>query len=168
MDQVRAEQGYSWADWPSMGVNRCKSLRNLDEEQWGKRNRNSSMCLTICPTSSTLNTPQTSILATDIKTSKMMRSADEYWRTCVAHDTTCGVTVKVPKQWTCHSWITEPHYIIHTSNDTSPQCCGTELTQLTCCQRMKVINPSESKCIIKMQILRARYNSKWIISNYLS
>ena len=68
----------------------------------------------------------------------------------------------------CHSWITEPHYVIHTSNDTSPQCCGTELTQLTCCQRMKVINPGESKCIIKMQILGAPYNSKWIISNYLS
>lgn len=33
---------------------------------------------------------------------------------------------------------------------------------------MKVINPSESKCIIKMQILRALYKSKRIISNYLS
>lgn len=48
-------------------------------------------------------------------------------------------------------------YVIHTS----PQCCGTELAQLTCCQSMKVIIPSETKCIIKMQILGA-LNGWWI------
>lgn len=55
------------------------------------------------------------------------------------------------------------HYI----SQTSPQCCRTELAQLTCCQSMKVIIPSETKRIIKMQILGALRNSKWMM-NYLS
>lgn len=50
----------------------------------------------------------------------------------------------------------------------SPDTCGTELIQLTCCQRMKAIKPSESQCIIKMQILWALCSSNWIISNYMS
>lgn len=123
---VHAGHSQNRTDWPSSGVSRCKSLRNLHKEWhrkciWGIR-----VCL--------------STLATKLR--KIPSS--------VQQECQCSQKKAI---WEYKG----ARYVIHTS----PQCCGTELAQLTCCQSMKVIIPSETKCIIKMQILGA-LNGWWI------
>lgn len=53
-------------------------------------------------------------------------------KTCWAHDT---VTFKT--NTLLHFRTQEPHYVMRASNDTSQHSCVTELTQLTCSQRVK-------------------------------
>lgn len=141
-----------------MGVNWCKSLWNQHKLQEGKSDHDRSIRFTFV----SINFNQFSLPNLNFhRTQHNLKDSLKYWKNA-KHHLSCHDAA--PKQWMCRSGIKQPHYIIHTSNNTSPQCCRTEITQLTCCQRMKVINPGESKCIIKMQILWALYKSKRIIS----